>query len=109
MISVKNSSFRNRCQCTILSNFFRYDEKFTFIIFNQAIFPKMIQYSRFKIAAGFAYLQNYQALLEAKEDENSYITIGSSILTIPEVSNRILDNKSLSKFHINKLNLIKIK
>lgn len=100
MINVRNASFRNQCNCTLLSHLFRYNEKFLFIILNQAILSKMIQHKRFKIAAAFTYLQNYQALLSAKKDENWFINLGSTILRIPEVWDQILQNQVLSKFNL---------
>ena len=46
----------------------------------------------------YAYLQHYQDLLEANEDENNYISLGSSILSLPEISSKILGNNESNNF-----------
>lgn len=58
----------------------------------------MFQSLRFKTLLGLTYVSAYDHLLDMSHIDDSYIHLGVQILTIPDISLKILQNKDLSKF-----------
>lgn len=81
----------------LISLIFRFKNKSIYKVFTDNVIFKMFQSLRFKILLGLAYVSNYDSLLEDKSNDNGYIHLGVQILTIPEISVRIIENKNLSK------------
>ena len=83
----------------LISLIFRFKNKPIYKVFTDNVIFKMFQSLRFKILLGLAYVSNYDSLLEDKSNDNGYIHLGVQILTIPEISVRIIENKNLSKLY----------
>lgn len=57
----------------------------------------MFQSLRFKTILGLTYVATYDDLLEQNNVEDSLIHLGVQVLTIPEISLKILQDNSLRK------------
>ena len=67
--------------------------------FTYNIIFKMFQSLKFKVLLGYAYVSNYEVILEETEGQNGYYNLGVQILTIQEISRKIIQTKTLSKLY----------
>ena len=83
----------------LISLIFRFKNKSIYSTFTDNVIFKMFQSLKFKNLLGLTYVSNYESLLEEADLQNSYIHLGVQILTIPEISIKIIQNKTLRKFY----------
>ena len=71
-------------------------------MFTESLIFPMFQSLRFKVLLGLTYVANYDLILSSDDKENSYIHLGVQILTIPEISLKIIHNDRLRNIMFSK-------
>lgn len=88
---------KHPCTCTLLALFYRVDDSSIEDKMANTVIITMFQSLRFKTLLGFAHISNLKQLLLKGYEESKYLHLGVQILTIPEISFVIFQNKELSK------------
>lgn len=107
VLQTSEDTEKKKCHCTLLALIMRVKDKRLYDLFCNSIIFKMFQSLRFKNLLGLTYVSVYESLMDDCTEDNQYSHLGVQILTIPEVSIKILQHSELSKlFSLLEFNLI---